>query len=63
MPPSDSMTQLFSQALGSIFVPFYDWQDYGGGIINRFHMVVHVTQEILNDRSVSVFLLDDIKWY
>jgi hypothetical protein len=35
--PRNRVTQLYSQALGSFFVTFYDSQDYGGGIRTRLH--------------------------
>jgi hypothetical protein len=31
--PSDGVAQLYPQALGSLFVAFYDSQGYGGGIL------------------------------
>jgi hypothetical protein len=37
MSPSDRVAQLYPQALGSLFVAFYDTQGYGGGILNRLH--------------------------
>jgi hypothetical protein len=37
MSPSDTVAQLCPQALGSLFVPFYDSQGYGGGILTRLH--------------------------
>jgi hypothetical protein len=38
MTPSDRVAQLYPQALVSLFVAFYDWQGYGGGILTRLHM-------------------------
>jgi hypothetical protein len=35
--PRESVTRLYPQALGSLFVAFYDSQDYGGGIRLRLH--------------------------
>jgi hypothetical protein len=35
--PSNRVTQLYSQALGSLFVISYDSQDYGGGIRPRLN--------------------------
>jgi hypothetical protein len=35
--PRNSMTQLYFQALGSLFVAFCDLQGYGGGIRTRLH--------------------------
>jgi hypothetical protein len=35
--PRNRVTQLYSQALGSLFVAFYDSQGYGGGIRTRLH--------------------------
>jgi hypothetical protein len=37
MSPSDRVAQLFPQAPGSLFIAFYDSQDYGGGILTRLH--------------------------
>jgi hypothetical protein len=37
MSPSDSGAQLYPQALGSLFVTFYDSQGYDGGILSRLH--------------------------
>jgi hypothetical protein len=37
MSPSDRLVQLYYQALGSLFVAFYDSQGYGGGILTRLH--------------------------
>jgi hypothetical protein len=34
---SDRVTQLYPQALGSLFVTFYDSQDYCRRILSRFH--------------------------
>jgi hypothetical protein len=31
------VAQLYSQALGSLFVASYDSQGYGGGILTRLH--------------------------
>jgi hypothetical protein len=31
------VAQLYPQALGSLFVAFYDSQGYGGGILTRRH--------------------------
>jgi hypothetical protein len=36
---SDWVAQLYSQALGSLFVSSYDSQSYGGGIRTRLHTV------------------------
>jgi hypothetical protein len=38
MSPSDRMTQLYPQALGSLSVAFYDSQGYGGNILTSLHM-------------------------
>jgi hypothetical protein len=35
MSSSDRVAQLYPQALGSLFVAFYDSQGYGGGILTR----------------------------
>jgi hypothetical protein len=35
--PRNRVAQLYSQALGSLFVAFYDSQGYGGGIRPRLH--------------------------
>jgi hypothetical protein len=35
--PSNRVSQLYPQALGSIFVASYDSQGYGGGIRTRLH--------------------------
>jgi hypothetical protein len=37
MFPSDRVTELYPQALGSLFVALYDSQGYGGGILIRLH--------------------------
>jgi hypothetical protein len=37
MSPSDRVTQLYPEALGSLFVAFYGSQGYGGGILTRPH--------------------------
>jgi hypothetical protein len=37
MYPSDKVVQLYPQALGSLFVAFYDSQGYGGGVLARLH--------------------------
>jgi hypothetical protein len=37
MFPSDRVAQLYPQAPGSLFVAFYDWQGYGGGILTRLN--------------------------
>jgi hypothetical protein len=39
MSPRNRMAQLYSQALGSLFVASYDSQGYGGGIRPRLHTV------------------------
>jgi hypothetical protein len=36
-PPDDRVVQLYPQAPGSLFVAFYDSQDYGGGFLTRPH--------------------------
>jgi hypothetical protein len=35
MSPSDRVAQLYPLPLDSLFVVFYDSQDYGGGILNH----------------------------
>jgi hypothetical protein len=35
--PTDRVSQLYAQAPGSLFVDFYDSQDYGGSILTRLH--------------------------
>jgi hypothetical protein len=35
--PRDRVAQLYPQALGSLFVVFYNSQGYGGGIRSRLH--------------------------
>jgi hypothetical protein len=37
MPSSDRVAQLYTQALGSLFVASYDSRAYGGGIPTRLH--------------------------
>jgi hypothetical protein len=37
IPPRNRVAQLYSQALGSLFVAFYDSQSYGGGIRTGIH--------------------------
>jgi hypothetical protein len=37
MSPSDGVSQLHSQAQGSLFVVFYDSQGYGWVILTRLH--------------------------
>jgi hypothetical protein len=37
MSRSDRLAQLHPQAPGSLFVAFYDSQDYGGSILTRLH--------------------------
>jgi hypothetical protein len=37
MSPSERVTKLHPQALGSLFVAFCDSQGYGGGILTRLH--------------------------
>jgi hypothetical protein len=39
--PRNRVTQLYSQALGSLFVASYDSQGYGGGIRTRLHTGLH----------------------
>jgi hypothetical protein len=36
--PSNKVAQLYPQALGSLFVAFYDSQGYGGGILTCLHV-------------------------
>jgi hypothetical protein len=36
--PRNRVVQLYPQALGSLFVAFYDLQSYGGGIRTRLHV-------------------------
>jgi hypothetical protein len=38
MSHSYRMAQLYSQALGSLYIAIYDSQGYGGGILTRLHM-------------------------
>jgi hypothetical protein len=38
MSPSDWVAQLYPQALDSLYVVFYDWQGYGGGILISLHI-------------------------
>jgi hypothetical protein len=38
MSPNDRMGQLYPQALGSIFVAFYDLQVYGGSLLTYLHI-------------------------
>jgi hypothetical protein len=42
--PRNRMAQLYSQALGSLFVTPYDSQDYNGGIRTRLHAGFLTTQ-------------------
>jgi hypothetical protein len=37
MSPSDRVAQLYPEALGSLFVAFYNSQGYDGGILTRLH--------------------------
>jgi hypothetical protein len=37
MSPSDKMAHLHHQALGSLFIAFYDLQGYGGSILTHLH--------------------------
>jgi hypothetical protein len=37
MSPTDRVSQLYPQALGSLFVASYDSKGYGGGILTRLH--------------------------
>jgi hypothetical protein len=37
MTPSDRVFQLYAQEPGSLFIFFYDWYGYGGGILTRLH--------------------------
>jgi hypothetical protein len=36
--PSDTVAQLYPQVLDSLFVAFYGWEGYGGGILTHLHM-------------------------
>jgi hypothetical protein len=38
--PANRVAQLYSQALGPLFVAFYDSQGYGGGIRTRLHQLL-----------------------
>jgi hypothetical protein len=38
--PKNRVSELYPQALGSLFVASYDSQGYGGGIRNRIHREV-----------------------
>jgi hypothetical protein len=46
MSPTDRVAQLYSQALRSLIVAFYDSQGYGGGILTRLHT-----------ESISVYII------
>jgi hypothetical protein len=37
MSPSDSVAQLYPQALGSLFITFYDLAVYSGGFLTLLH--------------------------
>jgi hypothetical protein len=37
MFPSDRVDHLYTQALGSLFIAWYDSQGYGGGILTCLH--------------------------
>jgi hypothetical protein len=45
--PRNRVAQLYSQALGSLFVASYDSQGYGGGIWPRLHMELELSTELL----------------
>jgi hypothetical protein len=59
MSPSDRVAQLYPQAPGSLFVAFYDWQGYGGGIIARLHtgvfynLFVHYSSIIVSSDAIA----------
>jgi hypothetical protein len=51
--PSDSVAQLYPQALGSLFIASYDSQGYGGGIRTRLHAdIMHCSNCPLYNISV-----------
>jgi hypothetical protein len=37
MYPSDKVAQLYSQVPGSLLIPFYESQGYGGGVLTHLH--------------------------
>jgi hypothetical protein len=43
----DRAAQLYPQALGSLFVAFYDSQSYGGDILTRLHARKIVSNETI----------------
>jgi hypothetical protein len=49
--------QLYSQALGSIFVASYDSQGYGGGILTRLHTGLLKLNECLALRMPVTYTL------
>jgi hypothetical protein len=52
MSPSDRVAQLYPQAPDSLFIAFYDWQGYGGGILIRLHEGI-IYRLILKNKNVS----------
>jgi hypothetical protein len=38
--PRNRVVQLYCQELGSLFITFYDMQEYGGGILTCLHMEI-----------------------
>jgi hypothetical protein len=46
MSPSDRVTHLYLQALGSLFVTFYDSEGCTGGILTRLHTGIWSTYRV-----------------
>jgi hypothetical protein len=40
--PRNRVAQLYPRALGFLFIASYDSQGYGGGILTRLHIILHV---------------------
>jgi hypothetical protein len=62
------VAQLYSQALGSLFVASYELQDYGGGIRTRLHTgvlnmyfiaIIFKYQIPTSKRTHRIFVTDD----
>jgi hypothetical protein len=61
MSPSDRVAQLYLQAPGSLFIAFYDSQDYDGGIQTHLHMgrikpIVHMNRYVSGFSNVTILI-------
>jgi hypothetical protein len=50
--PSDKWAQLYPQALGSVFVAFYDFKSYGGGILTHLHTETCNNLNVIKSRTI-----------